>query len=1056
MITLAAKAVRYPKTAIAIWLALAAGLGLLGARIDDHLSPSVLSTPGTESSRADKLAAEKFGASVLTPVMLQGPKAQLDKQGPALARALRARGDTRVLSPWDDTPGVDVLRPKPGSATIVAAIERDEEYVIQNSLDDIERTVDRVTTGDVHSHITGQAVIDRAMRDESLDSARLGVLIALPAILAVLLVLMGAPVAAAVATLFAASVLPVGYGLTAIAARVIEVDAVAVAGASIVGLALGVGFAVMIIGRFREELARAAGPEPAAAAVSRSIAATGRTVLLAATGLVGAMLIASSLSIPDILNSVGIGATLMAVAAPIGAVAVLPAVLRLTGGQLNVLAFTPPHRRLAAMRGRRARVLGAPVAIAAGALVLLLALSAPLLSLDSGPPDPKLLPADNAARQDFEAVAAVMGPGWVTPYEIVVAEDRGAITSRTFLRRVHRFEETIHRDKAVDSILGPGALAAKAEELQGVPKGLDKSAATAKKSKKSLKTLIGGLRQATDGVGQVRAGIGSAADGARQLDDGSGRAASGAAQLHAGLAKANSGAQQLKAGAAKASSGARQLAGGLVQAESGVVEGMPIIKRLGNELDAHRAAVDGLAGATKTAKAEIDAAVAELQQMTAGREDPRFEAAAAALGRAATAAGTSTGAADAATQSAWSNSTTMKMVQGDIAKLQDGLAKLRAGGSELSAGIAKLAGGNSQLAGGLSQLEAGGGQLAAGLGQLNDGTGRLAAGLGGADGPTGELYAGMNKITGAVVESRKKIPSTAALEQLKAEVPRLFESGYWVLAALDGATGASRDAASFVVNVDRGGLGGRITVVPKAGVNAESTHALGHRLIDRAAAFERTTGADVAVGGTAMKLLDYKELGAERLPFVVIGISLLTFVLLAALARSLVLPAVAVALNLLTAAAAFGTLAMLYGGSDPVLGGPGFIDPVSMIAVMTVILGLSIDYEVFVLTRIRERAQAGGTPATAALFGIRHTASVVSIVTVVMAVAILAFAPTELAVVGQLAIGALAAVLIDGLIVRPLLLPVAMRLLGRWTWWMPRWIDRMLPTAHFGAGHHAH
>ena len=56
----------------------------------------------------------------------------------------------------------------------------------------------------------------------------------------------------------------------------------------------------------------------------------------------------------------------------------------------------------------------------------------------------------------------------------------------------------------------------------------------------------------------------------------------------------------------------------------------------------------------------------------------------------------------------------------------------------------------------------------------------------------------------------------------------------------------------------------------------------------------------------------------------------------------------------------------------------------------------------------------------------------------------------------QLAIGALAAVLIDGLIVRPLLLPVAMRLLGHWSWWMPRWLNRMLPTAHFGAGRHAH
>src|ERR1044072_5408649 len=110
MIRLANIATRRPKSVLVAWLVLLAALGFAGTRVERHLSPSILVVKGTESSRAQEIAQSRFGDSVLVPVMLVGPANQLDRQGPALVSALRARSDARVLSPWDKTAGSEQLR----------------------------------------------------------------------------------------------------------------------------------------------------------------------------------------------------------------------------------------------------------------------------------------------------------------------------------------------------------------------------------------------------------------------------------------------------------------------------------------------------------------------------------------------------------------------------------------------------------------------------------------------------------------------------------------------------------------------------------------------------------------------------------------------------------------------------------------------------------------------------------------------------------------------------------------------------------------------------------
>jgi putative drug exporter of the RND superfamily len=1087
MIRLAKIAIRRPRFAIVLWLVLVAALGFAGSRITDKFSPSILVVKGTESSRAQEIANSRFGNSVLVPIMLEGPAAQLDRQGPALVKALRARSDARILSPWDKTPGTADLRPKPGVATIVTAVEASEKTAANTIQPQIDRTVKRYVSSPVTAYVTGQPSIDRAMRSQSISTTRTAILIALPVLFLLCLLLFGAPVVAALVVLFSASVLAVGYGLTALVATRIEVDPVALAGGALVGLTLGSAFSLIVVARYREEIWRR-GVEHRSAArddrVPASIAtanAAGRTVLLAGTASVLTMIIATLLSTTEIINSVGIGAAIISAVAAIAAVGVLPAILVTAGHHLEAFSFLGLGDRLRVRLPERVPVgiLRHPAVIGGITAAALIALAIPVLQLGSGPPDPRYLPSGNGARQSYEAVAREMGPGWVTPFEVIVAKQEGTITTRTFLAELQTYQAKVARDPAVLSVVGPGAIAATANDLQGVPRGLHTAAKTAKKSKKDLKTLIAGLGQAGDGVKQLRQGLSDAASGAALLNSGSGQAASGSTQLRSGLEQASaganklsggletatSGADQLKKGAHDASSGSKQLASGLSQAEAGVTSGLPVVKKLVSDLNASAASLGQLNGLAQTANANVAAAIQQLNAMTTGKGDPSYGAVSSALQKAAGSSGQLAGGMSSASGSVSSSANIMQAVEGQIVTLQDGLVQLKKGSADLSAGLTKLSAGNTGLASGLHELDAGGHaltgglsqlvtgarQLESGLGQLHGGTGQLAGGLSSAVPQSAPLASGMSQITAAVIHTRKTIPSTKDLEALNEQSPHLFDSGYFVLAALDGSPTASRQAAGFTVNVDRGGAAGRITVVPRWGANDPRTRALDKRLQVSAASFAAATHTRAAVGGNAASLDQYRSVAASKLPAVIAGLLIFTYLLLLVITRSLVVPLVASLLNLVTLGATFGVLTLLFGGHSPLLGGPGFMDPVTIIEIATGVLGMSILYEIFVLSRARERYDAGHHE-DASFYGLNHTWAIVTGVSFPMLAATVLLAPTLLTMVRELAIGTLLAVIINATLVRLILLPAAFVLLGRFNWWIPGWLARRLPRVRFRGG----
>jgi RND superfamily putative drug exporter len=236
-----------------------------------------------------------------------------------------------------------------------------------------------------------------------------------------------------------------------------------------------------------------------------------------------------------------------------------------------------------------------------------------------------------------------------------------------------------------------------------------------------------------------------------------------------------------------------------------------------------------------------------------------------------------------------------------------------------------------------------------------------------------------------------------------------------------------------------------VIVIPEEGAFDEATVALRpqlERLADEAA---KDIGATEVVGGPAVLLDDFDQATSARFPLLVIVLVFVTFLVLLALFRAPVLALVAVLLNLVTVGAAVGVLILGFQTDPPPFGGPGYLDAIALSGIFAIIFGLSIDYEVFLLSRLVEGRALTGTTDGAIRYGLDKTATIITGAAAVMAFVFLAFAVSPVANTRQFGIGLTVAVVLDATVVRLILLPALIRLFGERTWAVPRWLDRTLP-----------
>jgi putative drug exporter of the RND superfamily len=218
------------------------------------------------------------------------------------------------------------------------------------------------------------------------------------------------------------------------------------------------------------------------------------------------------------------------------------------------------------------------------------------------------------------------------------------------------------------------------------------------------------------------------------------------------------------------------------------------------------------------------------------------------------------------------------------------------------------------------------------------------------------------------------------------------------------------------------------------------------------ATLDTVPGAETAVTGMTAWDQDFRQLLAHRMPIVIGFVLLLTIAVLVMAFRSLTVALTAAALNLLSVAAAYGLLVLVFQNqwAEGLLGfqSNGAVVAWLPLFLFVILFGLSMDYHVFVVSRIREAAQAGTPTKAAVAHGITRSAGVVTSAAAVMVAVFAIFATLSPLDFKQLGVGLAAAILIDATIVRAILLPSTMALLGEHNWWMPRWMNRLPALGH--------
>ncbi len=220
----------------------------------------------------------------------------------------------------------------------------------------------------------------------------------------------------------------------------------------------------------------------------------------------------------------------------------------------------------------------------------------------------------------------------------------------------------------------------------------------------------------------------------------------------------------------------------------------------------------------------------------------------------------------------------------------------------------------------------------------------------------------------------------------------------------------------------------------------------------------RGTGARVLVGGDTADNVDFIDAMNSWLPFVFVFVLGLSFVLLTVVFRSVVVAATSIVLNLLSVGAAYGIVILVFrhGIASGLLGFQRLdaIEAWVPLFLFSVLFGLSMDYQVFLLSRIKERYDATGSTTDALTYGVASTARLITGAALIIVAVFLGFAMGDLVMFQQMGFGIAVALLIDATIIRSVLLPAAMRLLGRWNWYLPRWL-RWLPRIQIEADRRA-
>ncbi len=293
-------------------------------------------------------------------------------------------------------------------------------------------------------------------------------------------------------------------------------------------------------------------------------------------------------------------------------------------------------------------------------------------------------------------------------------------------------------------------------------------------------------------------------------------------------------------------------------------------------------------------------------------------------------------------------------------------------------------------------------------------------------------------------------PGTNGPIQIAAKIPPTREAESQINAFAN--TLRSTPDVAFVVppRINEARDAALITVIPKTSPQDEATEDLVKHLRNDVVPDQfEGTAVDVQIGGVTAALEDQSEYMKGRMPLFIAGVVGLSFLLLLVAFHSPLISLKAGIMNLLSVTAAYGvmTLAANGGGLSNLIGIDHEVPiaPFMPVMMFAILFGLSMDYEVFLISRIREEYLKDGNTSRAVADGLAKTARVITAAAAIMVVVFLSFVTSNEVFLKLFGIGLAAAVFLDATIVRLVLVPAVMQLLGKWNWWIPNWLERRLP-----------
>ena len=945
---LGALCVRRKYIVLLIWTlvvtAVVAGVLLFGARTNNDIR-----LPGTDTQRASDLLSREFppqqnGQSAIVFHASRGTlKDPVSKQAvqASLRDIARTAHVSSVIGPFSR--GAEALM-SADARTAVAQVLLDV-----NGGQVTRELAARVMAGADAARRAGLQVEAGGVLGVRLSEtkSRRSEVIGIVAALIILAFTFGALAAAGMPVVTALVGLVTGLGLVGLLGHVVAIPEVAPTLATMIGLGVGIDYALFIVFRYRDELHAGAGVEES---IARTMATSGSAVVFAGGTVIVALLALLVARVP-MLGAMGYAASITVLVAVLTAVTLLPAMLALLGRRIDALRLPGRRRREGAPAGENvwARWAGLvtrhPWTALIASLVVLVPLMAPTLTLTLGQEDIGVASTSTTQRRAFDLISAGLGPG-ANGRLFVAAEFRPAATpSAAYTRKLDEAERLKRR-------------------IEAGKRSLEKKAAALKKRRAALE--------------------------AKQAD-----------------LKAQAAALQVQKSALQA------------QAASLQRQQSQLLARK-SQLTAEKARLTAESEALAAQGQALAAQIATVQQEIAASQDPaeiaRLQAELVVLA----------GQAQAVQRQ-------VAALQKDAAVLVQQARRLEAQGSALMAQANALSAQGAALQAQADRLAAQGASLKKQARALQRQAARLKK------------------------EKRRLERDAKRARALKAELTKVLTKAGGEPRATDARVVRLQDAlarTSGVASVapprvNKTGSAAVLSIAattrPADPVTADLVQRLRDTVIPAAT---RGDGVTAYVGGVTAAFDDLAALIAARLPLVIGTVLALSFLILLVAFRSLLVPLKAILCNLLAVGASFGVLTAVFQWGWG-LGLVGLSNPYGTVPIASyvpllmfaVLFGMSTDYEVFLISQIFQAHAAGEGSHEAVRSGVGTSARVITAAAAIMIVVFASFILNGDPIIKEFGVGLSIAILLDATIVRMVIVPATMVLLGEWNWYLPRWLQ---------------